>query len=87
MNYIGKGEVNVIKNEVRTKYCFIIIERLGPSLNDIFKMKGKKFDFKTACMIGLNMVKCIMSVHNAGIIHRDVKPDNFCLASNGSDIN
>jgi serine/threonine protein kinase len=55
------------------------IDLLGPSLEKLFNMCNKKFDLKTVLMIGIQMIERIQFLHSKGILHRDVKPDNFVI--------
>ena len=56
----------------------IIIESLlGPSLDKLFIYCGKSFPIKTICLIGIEIVKRLQSMHKIGLLHRDLKPNNF----------
>jgi serine/threonine protein kinase len=57
----------------------MVIDLLGPSLEKLFTMCNKKFSLKTNLMIAIQMLERIKFLHLKGIIHRDVKPDNFVV--------
>lgn len=60
----------------------MIMDLLGPSLEDLFTQVGKKFSTKTVLMLADQMIKRIEYIHSRRIIHRDIKPDNFTIGTN-----
>eukprot|EP01028_Stygiella_incarcerata_P014511 TRINITY_DN975_c0_g4_i4.p1 TRINITY_DN975_c0_g4~~TRINITY_DN975_c0_g4_i4.p1 ORF type:complete len:617 (+),score=114.41 TRINITY_DN975_c0_g4_i4:253-2103(+) len=64
----------------------LIADALGPNLEELFQLCGRKFTMKTVCMLGFQMVGLLEAVHKVGYLHRDVKPENF-LAGLGSNSN
>merc|ERR1719362_1130408 len=61
------------------RYLVMVTDLLGPSLDNVFSMCGKKFTSKTLLLLGQQMLRRLEDLHALGIIHRDVKPDNFAL--------
>lgn len=68
------------------EWCGLVMECMGNSL-DTLSEKHKKFSLKSTIQVAIQMLHAIEAVHTAGIIHRDIKPDNFMFGSkeNGRD--
>ncbi|KAH9257458.1 hypothetical protein BASA81_004385 [Batrachochytrium salamandrivorans] len=65
-------------------YSYLVMERLGPNLSDIRKQMGGKFSIATTALLAKHMLLGIEASHKIGILHRDIKPGNFCMAAAGS---
>eukprot|EP01065_Artemidia_motanka_P045751 TRINITY_DN6787_c0_g1_i4.p1 TRINITY_DN6787_c0_g1~~TRINITY_DN6787_c0_g1_i4.p1 ORF type:complete len:398 (+),score=105.49 TRINITY_DN6787_c0_g1_i4:953-2146(+) len=71
------GIPNVSWYGVEGDYNVMVVDQLGPSLEDLFNYCGRRFSVNTVCMVGKQMVTRLEYMHSKHMIHRDIKPDNF----------
>jgi tRNA A-37 threonylcarbamoyl transferase component Bud32 len=62
---------------------YIVMELVdAPTLSDLVRRTGPLPAWQAAA-IGEQLLSALKSAHNAGIVHRDVKPGNVMVAANG----
>ncbi|KAJ3120193.1 serine/threonine protein kinase [Physocladia obscura] len=74
---------------IEGEYYCMVIDLLGPSLEDLFNFCGRTFGMKTVLLLANQMISRIEYLHNKNFLHRDIKPDNFLmgLGRNANTVN
>lgn len=62
----------------------LVLDLLGPSLEDMFDICGRRFSVKTVAMLAISMITRIQAIHERDMIYRDIKPDNFLIGKPGT---
>lgn len=71
VKWFGKDKINY----------YMVIDLLGSSLQDL-KNKLRKFSLALVLKIGIKIISLLKIIHEKGLVHRDVKPDNFLFGQN-----
>ncbi|CAM9185412.1 unnamed protein product [Lampetra fluviatilis] len=75
----GVGIPNIRWFGQEREYNVLVMDILGPSLEDLFNFCSRRFTMKTVLMLADQMISRVEYVHNKNFIHRDIKPDNFLM--------
>ena len=59
---------------------YMVINLLGNSLQDF--IKNKSFPLALTLKIGIKVLTILKTIHDKGLVHRDIKPDNFLFGLN-----
>ena len=67
------------KGPFESNYTAVVLDLLGPSLEDLINICNRKLSLKTIIMLSDQMIARIQFLHSKHYIHRDVKPDNYLI--------
>ncbi|KAA3486136.1 casein kinase I-like [Gossypium australe] len=77
--FLSAGIPNVRWFGVEGDYNVMVMDLLGPSLEDLFNFCSRKLSLKSVLMLADQMINRVEFVHSKSFLHRDIKPDNFIM--------
>ena len=75
------GFPRVYASGVEVGCTFMVMDLLGPNLQDLMTLCGGKFTLPTALRIALDICRLLEILHDAGFVYRDIKPENFVMGT------
>lgn len=63
-------------------YNVMVMELLGPNLEEIFDDHSNKFTLATVFQLAIQILTLLENLHDLNYIHRDIKPSNFLIHRN-----
>ncbi|KAF3499620.1 hypothetical protein F2Q69_00043904, partial [Brassica cretica] len=76
---MAAGVPNIKWFGVEGDYNVLVMDLLGPSLEDLFNFCSRKLSLKSVLMLADQMINRVEYFHSKSFLHRDLKPDNFLM--------
>jgi len=78
----GVGIPNIYYYGTERDFNIMVIDLLGPSLEELMNLCNRRFSLKTTLLLADQMITRVEYMHAKNFLHRDIKPDNFLIGLN-----
>jgi len=75
-----KGVCKVHYYGTHHNFNVMVLDLLGPSLEELFTKCGRRFTLKTTLKLADQLLERCDALHSRHLIHRDIKPANFVVS-------
>lgn len=81
VNTTNLGFPRVLSCGMEDSYNYLVMDLMGDSLETLLTKNNKRFSMKTVLLLIQQMITLIRFFHEKHLLHRDIKPDNFCIGT------
>lgn len=81
-----KGIPKMLSYGKEGKYNYLVLTLYDMSLEELKESCGGRLPLKSVIDIALQTIERISMIHEAGILHRDIKPDNLMVDTKTNEI-
>ncbi|KAF8650143.1 hypothetical protein AX16_005378 [Volvariella volvacea WC 439] len=75
-----RGVPQLFATAVNGPWDWLAIDLLGPSLDSLFRKSGRDtMDLRSVCAIAMQLISRMESMHNSGVLHRDIQLANCTI--------
>lgn len=74
--FLGSGSYN---HNSSTRLRFLVMERFGKDVDELFLDSGRRFDITTVLMLGLRVLDALEYIHAHEYTHGDIKGSNLMM--------
>ncbi|MES1914527.1 MAG: hypothetical protein MHM6MM_006588 [Cercozoa sp. M6MM] len=65
------------------EYRIMVMQKLNEDLECLFNRCNRRLSYRSVLLLALSLVNRLKSVHQKGLVHCDIKPDNFLIKKRG----